>query len=163
MKKSRASPELFALQWLGLSIVIGLLSLPIELLMPFNKKLHSTSFALLVIGVSGGVLTLFYAITDIMPARRPATQTAINVVVAPLKWLGLNPLAIFVGMDLLAILMVYYIKINGRSLWHLFFDNAFKTWIHDDTIAATVFAVFFLLLWTLVAGILHRCSIYIRL
>lgn len=82
---------------------------------------------------------------------------------SPLKWLGLNPLAIFVLMDLLGIIMIIYIKIDGKDLWDEFYKYVFASWIDDEQVAACVFAFFFVLLWTAVAGIMNRFKIYVRL
>ena len=146
-----------------MSVIIGVLAVPMHFLMPLNKKLYSASFTLTVIGVSGVMLTIFYAFTDILPARHSGARRVVEAVTAPLKWLGLNPLAVFVGMDVLAILMGIYIKINDRSVWSLFYSHVFSSWISHKEIASTVFACFFLVLWTLVAGLMHRCKLYLRL
>lgn len=75
----------------------------------------------------------------------------------------MNPLAIFVLMDLLAIFFILYIKIDGKSLWTQFFNHVFGSWISDDAVSAIVFACFFVILWTAVAGLMHRFKIYVRL
>ena len=133
------------------------------LLMPLNKKLYSASFTLIVVAISGACLTAFYLLVDLLPAHFSPFKRIVSTATAPLKWLGLNPLAIFILMDLVAIFMIIYIKVNDVSLWTQFFRHAFNSWIDNNPVAATVFACFFLLLWTLVAGLMHKCKLYLRL
>lgn len=144
-------------------MLFGILIYPATLLMPINKKLYSLSFTLLVIAVSGAVLSFFYAIVDILPTRSPTAGKIVSVITAPLKWLGLNPLAVFVLMDGVAIIMGFYITVDGESLYRYFYRNVFASWIDDPAVAATVFASFFVILWTTVAGIMHKFKLYIRL
>jgi predicted acyltransferase len=163
MGRYKHTPNKLALNWIIIAIIFGALVYPMTLLMPLNKKLYSASFTLIVVAVSGACLTFFYFIVDILPAHVPRAKRIIEIVTAPLKWLGLNPLAIFVLMDVVAIFMIIYIKIDDVSLWTQFFKHVFNSWIEDKAVAATVFACFFLVLWTLVAGLMHRFKIYVRL
>ena len=66
-------------------------------------------------------------------------------------------------MDVLAIFMIIYIKFEGHSVWSLFYKHVFASWISNEEVASTVFACFFLLLWTAVAGLLHKYKLYLRL
>jgi predicted acyltransferase len=163
MGRYKHQPKQLVLRWLGVSLVFGALVYPMTLLMPLNKKLYSSSFILIVVAISGACLTFFYCVVDLLPAAVTGARKVVEVVTAPLKWLGLNPLAIFVLMDLMAIVCIFYIKIDGVSLWTEFFRHAFKSWIDDEQVAATVFACFFLLLWIVVAGVMHRFKLYVRL
>jgi predicted acyltransferase len=99
------------------------------LLMPFNKQLYTSSFTLIVVAVSGAALTFMYIIVDILPSHYPKLKKCVETITAPFKWLGLNPLAIFVGMDLLALFLIIYIKIDDKTVWNLFYKNAFHSWI----------------------------------
>lgn len=86
------------------------------LLMALNKTIYSASFTLIVIAISGASLTFIYIMVDVLPTFLPGSKKIIDIVTAPFKWLGLNPLAIFVGMDILGIFMIAYIKINDVSV-----------------------------------------------
>ena len=66
-------------------------------------------------------------------------------------------------MDLLAIFMIGYIKIDGRGIWNDFYKYVFASWIDNPQVAACTFAVFFVILWTAVAGVMNRFKIYVRL
>jgi predicted acyltransferase len=67
--------------------------------MPFNKQLYSTSFAVVVIGISGICLSFFYVIIDILPQRYSRMRNIIKYATAPLLWTGVNPLFVYVLMQ----------------------------------------------------------------
>lgn len=163
MSKYKENPKKLAVAWLSIAFILGTVTYPMTLAFPFNKKIYTPSFILVVGSVSGTALTFFYFLVDILPTLVPRSKKVIEVITAPLLWLGLNPLAIFVLMDLVGIFFILYIKIDGKSLWTQFFNHVFGSWIHDDAISALAFAFFFVLLWTIVAGIMHRLKVYVRL
>ena len=117
MAKQKHNPKMLITQWLTVSIIFGAAVYPMTLLMALNKKLYSASFTLIVIAISGASLAFFYCVVDLLPQAVPGLKRVIEVVTAPLKWLGLNPLSTFVLMDVVAITMVTYIKIDDKSLW----------------------------------------------
>lgn len=163
MSKYKENPSRLALVWISISVIAGALTYPMTLVMPLNKKLYSCSFTLIVIAVSGASLTFFYFLIDILPSVRPRLSKPIEIITAPLLWLGLNPLAIFVLMDLVAIFLIYYIKADGIGVWNHFFKYVFSSWISDKQIAAAVFAFFFVVLYSIIAGVMHRFKFYVRL
>ena len=81
----------------------------------------------------------------------------------PLIWLGRNPLFVFVFMDALAIILIKYFIINDKSAWALLYKHAFKSWITNDQICSVAFSSFFLIIWTAIAGLLHRKQIFLKL
>ena len=81
----------------------------------------------------------------------------------PLIWLGMNPLAIFVLMDLLGIILIRCIVIDGKSAWSWFYHYGFHSWLKEDHLSSTVFSLFFALLWTLVAWLMFRAKVFIKL
>jgi predicted acyltransferase len=163
MSKHKSNPKLLISYWLIIAAALGVLIYPAHSFTPFNKKIYTPSFILVVGAVSGASLTFFYFIIDVLPTTKPKLARIIEVITRPLLWLGLNPLAIFVLMDLLAIFMILYIKVDGKSLWVQFYNHVFGSWISNQPIGALVFCFFFVVLWTIVAGIMHRFKLYIRL
>lgn len=145
------------------SILCGAAVYPLTLLMPLNKHIYSSSFLFIVIAICGSSIAFFVLLIDLLPKQVPALKKPIQILSAPLKWLGMNPLAVFVGMDLLAIFMIIYIKIDGKSIWGHFYHYCFESWISSAPVAATVFACFFLILWTAVAGLMFRFKVFIKL
>jgi predicted acyltransferase len=163
MSKYKSNPKLLSAYWLIIAGALGVLIYPVHCFTPFNKKIYTPSFILVVGAVSGASLTFFYYIIDVLPNTRPKLARVIEIITKPLLWLGLNPLAIFVLMDLLAIFMILYIKVDEKSLWTQFYNHVFGSWITDQSIGALTFSFFFVVLWTIVAGIMHRFKLYIRL
>lgn len=163
MAKYKETPKKLVVSWLSIAVILGAITYPMYLLTPFNKKLFTPSFILVVGAVTGAALTFFYVIIDILPSKIPTAQKPIEIITAPFLWLGLNPLAIFVLMDLLAIFLILYIKIDGVSIWSQFFRHVFASWISNTDISSLLFGFFFVLLWTAVAGIMHRFKVYVRL
>ena len=66
-------------------------------------------------------------------------------------------------MDLVGIFFILYIKIDGVSLWSQFFRHVFSSWISNTDISSLLFGLFFVILWTAVAGIMHKFKFYVRL
>lgn len=77
MGRYKAEPRKLIANWLVISVVFGLLVYPVSLLMALNKKLYSASFILVVVAVSGGCLTFFYFVVDILPSVFPACKKAV--------------------------------------------------------------------------------------
>lgn len=164
MKDLKMDRRALIRNWLALASFFLLTSGPVQFVMPYNKKLWTTSFALLTVGISGMMLIIMLLIVDVLGSRPNSRLSKfIDIVTRPCLWLGMNPLAIFVLMDLLAILMIFYFKSGDTSLWHAFYTTAFSSWIGNDYWATTVFSLFFAILWTLVAFIMFKLKIFIKL
>ena len=149
--------------WTGFALFCMVIGGFAEFLMPLNKKLWSTSFVFMTSGISGLSLALLALLVDVLGSSLGLYSKIVRVVTKPFVWLGRNPLIIFVLMDALAILMIKYIIIDDKSLWAHFYHTVFASWISNPTVCSTVFACFFALLWIIVAGILFRLKIFVRL
>lgn len=148
------------------AVVVGMLGVcvyPMTKLMALNKKIYSASFAILTSSTSGLTILLLVILIDILPNHHPKAQKVVSIITRPFIWLGRNPLFVFIFMDLLAIIMIKLIIINDKSVWSWFYHYVFSSWIGDHEVCSVVFACFFLLLWTCVAGVLYRLRIFIRL
>lgn len=131
MSKYKETPKKLLTAWLSVAAIFGAITYPMYLLTPFNKKLYTPSFILVVGAVTGAALSFFYLVVDILPAFYPKAQRVVEILTSPLLWLGLNPLAIFVLMDLVGIFFILYIHIDGKNLWSQFFNNVFASWISN--------------------------------
>lgn len=151
--------------WSILIVFTGLCSGLFYLVMPYNKKLWSTSFALVTVAISGFFLTLMIIFIDELTQKRPNGKYAwiVDIITRPLIWLGMNPLAIFFLMDLLAIVLIRCIIINDKSAWSWFYHYAFQSWIKNTYVCSTIFSVFFAVLWILVAWVMFRFKVFIKL
>lgn len=149
--------------WTLASVACLLIGGMAEFMMPLCKKLWSTSFVFITVGVSGLSVTLLTVLVDILGDSIGLYARVVKKITQPFIWLGRNPLIIFILMDAVAIIMIKYVKIHGKSLWAQFYHYAFKSWLHNTYVCSTVFALFFALLWISVAGVLYKRKIFIRL
>jgi hypothetical protein len=77
MSRYKENPKKLVFAWLSIAAVMGVLTYPLYLVTPFNKKIYTPSFILVVGAVTGAALTLFYLIVDILPAAKPKAKKAI--------------------------------------------------------------------------------------
>jgi predicted acyltransferase len=80
--------------------------------MPLNKRLYGLSFLFLVLSISAVALSVFLFLLDIVPKTYKKSAKTIRTVTQPLTWLGLNPLAIFVIMQITAMILNNWITFN---------------------------------------------------
>lgn len=149
--------------WTVASLLLGAVVYPLTLMMPLNKKIWSISFVFITSAVSGLSLTFITLFVDVLGAKYQKYGKVINIIVKPFIWLGRNPLAIFILMDVVAIVLIKYIIIDEKSAWSHFYHYVFASWISNHYVASSIFALFFVLIWTAVAGVLYRFKIFIRL
>lgn len=90
-------------------------------------------------------------------------QKIIAVVTAPMIWMGMNPLAIFVSRDFLDDLLNTYVVINGTEAWQHLYHYLFETWIQNKEVASLMFSLFLLLFFILEAYLLFRNNVFIKL
>ncbi len=150
-------------KWAIIVLILGLTVYPMTKLMPLNKKIYSASFALLTSASSGLTILLLVILIDIFPKKNEIANTMTSILSRPFIWLGRNPLFVFIFMDLVAIIMIKLIIVNEKSVWSWFYHDCFSSWISNNQVCSVVFACFFLLVWTSIAGLLYRKKIFIRL
>jgi predicted acyltransferase len=166
MRDNKSSKKNIILNWLSYAVFFVLLSLPISMFMPYNKKLWSTSFATVTVGIAGSMLVLMTLLIDVA-GNQPNGRfnQLIDIITRPFLWLGMNPLAIYVLMDLIAVLMYIIITINDgqETLWHAFYRVAFESWIKNEYVCSTIFSMFWALVAILVAFVMFKLKIFIKL
>jgi predicted acyltransferase len=149
--------------WIVLSLVLGALTYPWTLTMPLNKKIWSISFVFLTSAIAGLSIAVITFFVDVLGSWNREYGKVINFIMKPFIWLGRNPLAVFVLMDALAILLIVYITIDGKSAWNQFYHHVFASWINDAVVCSCVFSTFFVVIWTVFAGILYQLNIFVKL
>ena len=73
--------------------------------MPFNKRLYTITFVFTNLASCSIVLSLFMVVVDITPKKYPGAKSKILKAIQPMNWLGLNPLAIFILLQLVGDIM----------------------------------------------------------
>ena len=148
--------------WLINAAIFGLLIYPCSLFMPFNKRLYTTTFLFTNLCSCSLVLSLFMFVLDILPKKYPQVKSKVVKIVQPLNWLGLNPLAVFILLQLVGDIMDGWISWNGdRTPFKALYDACFS-WM-GAYIGTLVYTVFYGVVLTLAGGLLFRYKIFIRL
>src|SRR5690554_4414327 len=99
--------------------------------------------------------------------------SSIRWLVRPFIWLGMNPLAIFIAMIFVEIFLLVWIAPpwvtsiyhddTPVSLWTWIFWNGFNSWIGNPHFSSLAVSLFYLVLWTGVAGLMFRYKIFVKL
>jgi predicted acyltransferase len=129
--------------------------------MPFNKRLYTLTFLFAVLSTSATMLTLCLLVIDYLPKAIGHQSKTISVIIQPFTWLGMNPLAIFITLQLLADLLENWIEINGSTPYQLFYDACFS-WMSPG-IGTAIYALFYGVIYAIIAGILYKYKIFIKL
>jgi predicted acyltransferase len=123
---------------------------------PVNKALWTSSYTILAAGLALQLLAVCYWMVDIKNLRRWAT---------PFSIFGMNALAIYFLSELFSklISLVEFTRADGNAvdLKTLIYENAFASWASPVN-ASLMFALCVVLLWLVVAGVLYRQRIFIK-
>jgi len=123
-----------------------------DLLFPINKKLWTSSFVVLTIGIDLIIISVLVYFLDILKKD---------------KWtyffqvLGKNPLFIYLLSELLVI-SLYQFKLNGIMAYDWIAENIFISWLGNYT-GSFAFALSVLLTCWLVGYIMDRNKIYVKI
>ena len=120
--------------------------------LPFNKKLWSSSFAVLNIGIDSAVLAALTWLTDLRGVRLGT---------APFATLGANPLALYILAEVLMAL-AWTFRVGDQSVFMAIFDTVFAGQVTGRTGSFAFGLALTLLCWA-VGRALQRRSIFIRL
>lgn len=117
---------------------------------------YSASFVLLTAGSTGALLGLLYFLTEVAPSGIFERASA------PLMWLGMNSIAIYVGDEVLekALPWVYW----GNREAHLLsaVEAAFRGVLGEGPMCDLALAAADVVFWIVIAGLLHQRRWYAR-
>jgi len=148
--------------WLAIAFICLLPVYPCSLLMPLNKRLYGITFLFLVLSASATTLSFFLFLVDIVPKTYKKSAKIIRRVTQPLTWLGLNPLAIFVIMQITSNIVSNWITFNEDETPYTVFYDACFSWM-PVSVGTAVYSCFYAIIFTLIAGLLFKFKIFIRL
>lgn len=125
--------------------------------LPLNKPLWTASYSVGTAGAALLAFTLVYYATDVRGFTRWAQ---------PFVWLGVNPLIIYFASELVAHALEYpFVHTAAGSVapktW-LMWDGISASFHVDGELASFLYAVAYVTLWTLVAGLLYQRRIRIQ-
>jgi predicted acyltransferase len=150
----RTALRILCLAAAGLVLLAG--GLALHPLIPINKSLWSASFVLVTGGLCSLMVATLHGVIDVAGIGGWAT---------PLRWLGQNPIAIYVLSSLLTTtFLAIVIGLGGPSpatLHAWTFEHLYLPLASPQT-ASLLHAVTFLGLWTAIAGLMHRKQIFLR-
>lgn len=119
---------------------------------PLNKNLWTSSYVLFTTGAGLSVLALFVMRMDQGP--RPPRA-------GPLESLGRNPITVFVGSGLLASTLLLFPASGEGSAHAWIYGNLFASWL-GPLFGSLSFALAHVALWTLIAIVLDRRGIVLK-
>ncbi|TNV78582.1 hypothetical protein FGO68_gene11823 [Halteria grandinella] len=125
---------------------------------PVCKNRWSVSFAFFTSSISAFAFIVFFYLLDIN--NKPFLK---ETLFQPFLWLGMNPLIIFVAMTLFDNLLINFSQISRTEhLYYIIYQSLFTT-IGNEYVASIMVSILNLALWMLVAFILYRKKIFIKL
>jgi predicted acyltransferase len=150
----RAAPRIVGLSIAGVLLLAG--GLALHPVIPINKSLWSASFVLVTGGICSLIVAALHGVIDVAGIGRWA---------APFRWLGQNPIAIYVLSSLLTTtFLAIVIGMGGPepATLHVWtFEHLYSPLASPQT-ASLLHAVTFLGIWTAIAGFMERKQIFLR-
>jgi predicted acyltransferase len=147
--------------WLVVAFICLLAIYPCSLFMPFNKRLYTLTFLFAVLSSSATILTFLLLIIDYYPKVVNKPSKIISTIIQPFTWLGLNPLAVFIVLQLMFDVLTNWITVNDSTPYQIFYDACFS-WMSPG-IGTSIYALFYGIIYTIIAGLLFKFKIFIRL
>jgi predicted acyltransferase len=132
--------------------ILIVLALGWDLFFPINKKLWTSSFVLLTIGLDLMVLSVLVYVLDILKKTKWASFFEI---------FGKNPLFIYLLSELLVITL-YQFTIKGNSAYDWIADTLFISWL-GGYLGSFAFALSIMLSCWIVGFFLNKKKIYIKI
>lgn len=124
----------------------------LQSLMPINKKIYTTTFAMFSGGVSLLAFAICYAVLDIKRWRWWA---------GPALIFGTNAIFAFVLSNVITTLLIV-IHVHGRGLTHWIYEHWFAPW-GSPVHTSLAYAIAVVLLNMAIVGVLYRRKIFVRL
>jgi predicted acyltransferase len=161
--KMKKTPEKLIKNWLIVAGICGACIYPCSLLMPFNKRLYTITFLFTNLCSCSLVLSFFMYVVDMLPKKYPQMKSKVLKAIQPMNWLGLNPLAIFILLQILyGDIMDGWIRWGDDNTPYTALYDAVFSWM-GPYIGTLIYTLFYGIVLTLVGGLLYRYKIFIRL
>lgn len=145
------------LNWIISSLVLILFGIFLDVLgMPLNKALYTFSYMCITSGAAGLLFSAIYFFVDMSGYRRPMVL---------LEWMGLNALLIYAlaACDLFAAAMQGFDWKSPQNNVVTVVEALFEAVVHSKRWGKLAYVLFVIFFWSLVAGLLHRKGIYMKL
>ena len=132
-------------------LILIVLCLIWDLVFPINKKLWTSSYVLLTVGLDLFLIGFLIWVIEVWK-KRSWTY--------PFEVFGRNPLILYV-LSGVVITLFYSIEIGGKSLKGIIYEAAYTSWLSDKN-ASLLFALTYMLLIWLIGYWMDKKKIYIK-
>jgi predicted acyltransferase len=132
-------------------VILIIICLIWDLAFPINKKLWTSSYVLLTVGLD---LLLIGTLIMVIEVWKKRSWTY------PFEVFGRNPLILYV-LSGVVITLFYSIAIGEKSLKGIIYEAAYTSWLSDKT-ASLLFAISYMILIWLIGYWMDRKKIYIK-
>jgi predicted acyltransferase len=132
-------------------LILIFLSLIWDMAFPINKKLWTSSYVLLTVGLDLILLGFLIMVIEVWKKRNWTY---------PFEVFGRNPLILYVLSGIL-ITLFYAIQIGDKSLKGIIYDNVYTSWLSEKN-ASLLFAISYMLLIWVIGYWMDRKRIYIK-
>ncbi|KAG4069314.1 hypothetical protein HA402_012167 [Bradysia odoriphaga] len=139
------------LRMVGAGVAFLILAYAWNTVFPINKKLWTSSYVLLTVGIDLLLLSLLIFVIDILGLTKGTGFFTV---------FGKNPLFLYLLSEVMAILF-YFIMVNGVSLYQWINDHIFQP-LSPGKFGSLLFSLAFMLTCWIVGYILDRKKIYVR-
>ena len=119
---------------------------------PINKKLWTSSYVLFTAGIAMATFALCYCLVDVIGWRKWAI---------PFIWFGVNPMAVYFFSEFLSHVSTHH-SLGGVRLKDIVYRNVFGHVFGSPYNNSLLFAVTYVFLFALVAWLMYRKKIFIR-
>lgn len=119
--------------------------------LPINKKLWTSSYVLLTVGLDLLVLALLMYVIELRKMRRWTYFFEV---------FGKNPLFIYLLSEI-AVVIMFTVKVNGQAAYSWIYATVFQRWAGPNE-SSLLFALSFMLGCWMVAYLMDRARIYVK-
>ncbi|KAM3335208.1 hypothetical protein ACQJBY_029553 [Aegilops geniculata] len=147
-------------QWVTMGVALLFLGIILHFshAIPLNKQLYTLSYICVTAGAAGIVFSMLYFLVDVVRLR---------YVFAPLRWVGMNAMLVYV----MAAAGIFEGFLNGwyydgpnNTLVYWVRKHVFVRVWHSERVGILLYVLIAqILLWALLAGLLHRAGVYWKL
>ncbi|XP_044974129.1 uncharacterized protein LOC123442091 [Hordeum vulgare subsp. vulgare] len=147
-------------QWVTMGVALLLLGIILHFshAIPLNKQLYTLSYICVTAGAAGIIFSMLYFLVDVVH---------LCYVFAPLRWVGMNAMLVYV----MAAAGIFEGFLNGwyydgpnNTLVYWVRKHVFVRVWHSARVGILLYVlVAQILLWALIAGLLHRAGVYWKL
>ncbi len=149
--RSEASKPAKLAGLIGGGLFLMMQGLLLDDFMPINKPLWTVSYTLFTSGLAMQYLGLCYFFIDMQGIKKWAT---------PFLAFGSNAIVVFAGSSYVAATLALA-QIGDTSIKNILYQNLFLSWLSDYN-ASFFYSFTYMVLWGIVAFILYRKKIFIR-